>query len=98
MQQQCSSLQDQLVAAQQAASAAGAKAQQVQRQVDVFERRLMRAREGGNRAVEAAREKSLHLQAAGTAAAGDHLPACGKQLCKVAVSALQPEVIDCCWR
>lgn len=66
LQQECSLLQNKLLAAQQAASSTAAEAHQAQQQVVALQRRLVRARDGGSKAVEVAREKAEQLQAAGT--------------------------------
>lgn len=71
VQQLCSALQDELSAAQQASSAASFDARKAQQQVVILQRQLLRARAAGNKAVDVAREKSMHLQATGTAAVVD---------------------------
>eukprot|EP00878_Enallax_costatus_P007290 GHUV01007636.1.p1 GENE.GHUV01007636.1~~GHUV01007636.1.p1 ORF type:complete len:245 (+),score=97.92 GHUV01007636.1:338-1072(+) len=65
VQHECSSLQQQLEVAQQAAAAASLQAEESQQHVSALERRLLRARGGGSKAVEVAKEQEEQLQAAG---------------------------------
>jgi chromosome segregation ATPase len=63
----CFDLEGQLQEARAAAAAAQQGLQQATKQVETLERRLARARQGGNKAVEAAASLTQQLEAAGNA-------------------------------
>lgn len=65
LQEEYSALEARLDLAQQEAAAAQLQADEYHQQVSALERRLLRARQGGRKAVKIAREQEEHLQAAG---------------------------------